>query len=40
MIMAGSGTVLIGGLFAARMLDPTAHGGTISSGCLTVLIGD
>jgi uncharacterized Zn-binding protein involved in type VI secretion len=38
-IAAGSGTVLIGGMPAARMGDSTAHGGTIILGCFTVLIG-
>ena len=37
---AGSGaTVLLGGLPAARMGDPTAHGGTIVVGAPTVLVG-
>jgi uncharacterized Zn-binding protein involved in type VI secretion len=31
--------VLITGLPAARMGDATAHGGTITLGCPTVLIG-
>jgi uncharacterized Zn-binding protein involved in type VI secretion len=35
----GSVTVLIGGMPAARMGDPTAHGGVIVLGCFTVLIG-
>jgi uncharacterized Zn-binding protein involved in type VI secretion len=30
---------MIGGLFAARMGDQTAHGGVIIAGCPTVLIG-
>ena len=38
-IIMGSTTVLIGGKFAARMGDSTAHGGTIILGCFTVLIG-
>lgn len=38
-IVSGSATVLIGGMPAARMGDPTAHGGTIVSGCPTVMIG-
>lgn len=38
-IIGGSSTVLIGGKPAARMGDPTAHGGTIALGCPTVLIG-
>jgi uncharacterized Zn-binding protein involved in type VI secretion len=39
MIAMGSPTVLIGGLPAARMGDPTVHGGVIVMGWLTVLIG-
>jgi uncharacterized Zn-binding protein involved in type VI secretion len=39
MIAMGSPTVLIGGLMAARMLDPTIHGGVIVLGWPTVLIG-
>ncbi|RMF38899.1 MAG: DUF4329 domain-containing protein [Alphaproteobacteria bacterium] len=38
MIAMGAPTVLVGGLPAARMGDPTAHGGTIALGCFTVLI--
>jgi len=38
-ILMGSPTVLIGGLQAARVLDPTAHGGMIVLGWPTVLIG-
>lgn len=38
-IVKGSMTVLIGGMPAARMGDMTAHGGTITVGCPTVLIG-
>ncbi|HNR69513.1 MAG TPA: PAAR domain-containing protein [bacterium] len=38
-IAAGSATVLIGGQPAARMGDTTAHGGTITAGCPTVVIG-
>lgn len=38
-IAMGSTTVLIGGMPAARMGDVTAHGGTIVTGCPTVLIG-
>jgi uncharacterized Zn-binding protein involved in type VI secretion len=38
-IVKGSGTVLIGGMPAARMGDSTAHGGTITIGCPSVLIG-
>ncbi len=39
-ISAGSFTVLIGGKPAARMGDMTAHGGMITAGCPTVMIGD
>ncbi len=39
-IVTGSATVFIGGKPAARMGDSTAHGGTITAGCATVLIGD
>lgn len=39
LIVSGSSTVLIGGQPAARMGDTTAHGGTIVSGCPTVVIG-
>ena len=35
----GSATVLIGGVPAARMGDATAHGGTITLGMPTVIIG-
>jgi uncharacterized Zn-binding protein involved in type VI secretion len=38
-IAAGSGTVMIGGMPAARMGDSTAHGGVIVVGCATVIIG-
>lgn len=38
-IIKGSATVLIGGRPAARMGDSTAHGGTITLGLPTVLIG-
>lgn len=38
-IVLGSFTVLVTGLPAARILDLTAHGGTIILGCFTVLIG-
>lgn len=38
-IAAGSATVLIGGAPAARLGDTTAHGGTITAGCPTVVIG-
>lgn len=39
-IVKGAATVFIGGLPAARQLDITAHGGLITLGCPTVLIGD
>lgn len=38
-IVMGSQTVFIGGKPAARMGDTTAHGGQITVGCPTVLIG-
>ncbi|WP_242693075.1 PAAR domain-containing protein [Sabulibacter ruber] len=38
-IIKGSGSVLIGGMPAARMGDSTAHGGTITMGFVSVLIG-
>ena len=38
-IAMGSATVTIGGMPAARMGDSTAHGGSIVTGCPTVLIG-
>lgn len=38
-IVTGSATVLICGKPAARMGDTTAHGGSIVTGCTTVLIG-
>lgn len=38
-IIKGSATVMIGGKPAARMGDSTAHGGTIVTGCMTVIIG-
>ena len=39
-IVKGSMTVMIGGMPAARMGDTTAHGGVITLGCPTVMIGD
>jgi uncharacterized Zn-binding protein involved in type VI secretion len=39
-IMMGSPTVFISGKMAARMGDPTVHGGVIVVGCPTVLIGE
>lgn len=38
-IVKGSATVTIGGKPAARLGDPTAHGGTIALGLFTVMIG-
>lgn len=38
-IVMGSSSVLIGGQPAARMGDNTAHGGSISQGAPTVMIG-
>ena len=38
-IASGSSSVLIGGKPAARMGDSTAHGGVITAGEATVLIG-
>jgi len=38
-ILKGSATVLIGGKPAARQGDSTAHGGAITAGCETVVIG-
>ncbi len=38
-VALGSTTVLIGGKPAARMGDQTAHGGSITAGLPTVLIG-
>jgi uncharacterized Zn-binding protein involved in type VI secretion len=38
-IIAGSSTVMIGGMPAARLGDSTAHGGSIVLGEFTVLIG-
>lgn len=38
-IILGSNTVLIGNKAAARMGDSTAHGGVVTQGCPTVLIG-
>jgi uncharacterized Zn-binding protein involved in type VI secretion len=38
-IILGSFTVLVGGKPAARMGDMTAHGGVITLGMVTVLIG-
>jgi uncharacterized Zn-binding protein involved in type VI secretion len=38
-IILASTTVFIGGKGAARMGDSTAHGGSITAGCTTVIIG-
>ncbi len=38
-IAKGSATVMIGKMPAARVGETTAHGGTITLGCPTVLIG-
>ncbi len=38
-IAAGSATVMIGGMPAARVGDSTAHGGVITLGCPTVMVG-
>jgi uncharacterized Zn-binding protein involved in type VI secretion len=38
-IIMGSMTVMVNSLPAARIMDPTAHGGMIVLGCFTVLIG-
>jgi uncharacterized Zn-binding protein involved in type VI secretion len=38
-IVNGSATVMLGGRPAARAGDTTAHGGTITLGCATVVIG-
>ena len=39
-IAKGSPTVLIGNMMAARIGDNTAHGGVITVGCPTVMIGE
>jgi uncharacterized Zn-binding protein involved in type VI secretion len=39
-VVMASKTVFIGGQPAARVDDQTGHGGSIMSGCMTVLIGD
>lgn len=38
-IVTGSTTVVIGGMPAARIGDTTAHGGVITTGCMTVILG-
>lgn len=38
-ITKGSTTVLIGGKAAARQGDTTSHGGSITAGCTSVIIG-
>lgn len=40
MIITGSSSVYIGGQYAARIWDTTIHGGMITSGSTTVLIGN
>ncbi len=39
-IVKGSPTVLVSNMMAARIGDMTAHGGIITLGCMTVLIGE
>lgn len=39
-VAMGSTGVMFGGMPAARMGDPTAHGGQIVMGCPTVLVGE
>jgi uncharacterized Zn-binding protein involved in type VI secretion len=39
-IVKGSPTVIVSGQMAARMGDMTAHGGVITLGCFTVIIGE
>jgi uncharacterized Zn-binding protein involved in type VI secretion len=39
MIAKGSATVITGGLPQARIADQTAHGGMITLGCFTVIVG-
>jgi uncharacterized Zn-binding protein involved in type VI secretion len=39
-ITTGSTTVMIGGRLAARATDQTLHGGVVSAGTPTVMIGD
>lgn len=38
-ISAGSSNVIIGNKDAARQFDSTSHGGKITTGCLTVIVG-
>ncbi len=38
-LVMGSSSVMIGGKPAVRMGDSTAHGGTVTLGCPTVMIG-
>ena len=38
-LTTGSSSVFIAGKSAVRMGDPTAHGGTVTIGCPTVMIG-
>jgi len=39
MILMGSTSVIIGGQPAARLMDPTVHGGQIVTSAVTVMIG-
>jgi uncharacterized Zn-binding protein involved in type VI secretion len=38
-VIKGSATVLIGGRPAARVGDATAHGGAVTQGCASVIVG-
>ena len=38
-ILKGSATVMVNGMAAARISDPTVHGGMITVGAPTVIIG-
>jgi uncharacterized Zn-binding protein involved in type VI secretion len=38
-IAMGSATVMTGNMPQARIADPTAHGGMITLGCFTVIVG-
>src|SRR6185503_6147597 len=38
-IMVGSPTVFLHNMMAGRVNDPTTHGGIVSAGCPTVIIG-
>lgn len=39
-IAKGSTTVMVGFMPVARIGDPTTHGGVVSTGCPTVIVGD